>query len=247
MRLYPAGEGPFPVLVYFFGGGFIMGDLDAVDEVCRMMANRAGCIVASGEYRLAPEHKFPGPVEDGYAIVAWVAEHAAEFGGDPSRLAVGGESAGGNIAAVASQLARERGGPKIVFQVLIYPPLDFTAARAMGQELAGQPTLTDERMQYFDRHYFRTLDDARSPLASPILADDLAGLPPALVITAEHDPLAREGAVYAERLRQAGVEVTLTCYPGMIHGFYSMPGILSASRAAIDEVSAALRTAFTPA
>ena len=163
LRLYtPAGDGPFPILVYFFGGGFIMGDLDSVDDVCRMMANGAGCIVASGEYRLAPEHKFPGPVEDGYAIVAWVAGHAASFKGDPARLGVGGESAGGNIAAVASQLARERGGPAIHFQVLIYPPLDFTAARAVGQELAGRPTLTDERMQYFDRHYFRSPDEMRS-------------------------------------------------------------------------------------
>ena len=130
---------------------------------------------------------------------------------------------------------------------MIYPPLDFTAARSVGQEIAGRPTLTDERMQYFDRHYFRSPDDARSPLASPLLADDLTGLPPALVITAEHDPLAGEGAAYAGRLRQAGVEVTHTCYDGMIHGFYSMLGVLTAADSAVDQVSAALRATFRPA
>jgi acetyl esterase len=245
LRLYvPAGDGPLPVLVYFFGGGFIMGDLNSVDDVCRAMANRAGCIVASAEYRLAPEHKFPGPVEDGVAVLAWVSQHAAALGGDPSRLAVGGESAGGNIAAVASQLARERGGPSICFQVLIYPPLDFTAVRSVGQEIAGRPTLTDERMQYFDRLYFRSPDDARSTLASPFLTHDLSGLPPALIITAEHDPLASEGAAYAARLRDAGVEATHICYDGMIHGFYSMVGMLTAAETAVDQVSAALRAAF---
>lgn len=244
-RIYvPDGAGPFPVLVYFFGGGFITGDIDAVDEVCRMMANRAGSVVVSAEYRLAPEHKFPGPVEDGYAAISWVAEHAASFHGDPSRLAVGGESAGGNIAAVVSQLARERGGPRIAFQVLIYPPVDFTAGRGMDQAVVGQNTLTDERMAYFDRHYFRMLDDARDPLASPALAEDLSGLPPAIVIAAELDPLAAEDAAYAERLRQAGVPVTYTCYPGMIHGFYSMPSILTQSRTAVEQVSAALKAAL---
>jgi acetyl esterase len=244
-RIYtPDGDGPFPVLVYFFGGGFIMGDIDAVDEVCRMMAIRAGCVVVSAEYRLAPEHKFPGPVEDGFAAVAWAAEHAASFQGDPGRLAVGGESAGGNIAAVVCQLAKARGGPAIELQVLVYPPVDFTAGRGVHQAVAGQNTLTDERMAYFDRHYFRTLDDSRDPQASPALADDLSGLPPALIVAAEYDPLAAEDAAYAERLRRAGVQVTFTCYPGMIHGFYSMPSVLTQSRLAVEQVSTALRAAL---
>jgi acetyl esterase len=245
VRLYiPAGTGPLPVLVYFFGGGFIMGDIDSVDEACRMMANRAGCIVASAEYRLAPEHKFPGSVEDGYAAVTWVAEQAASFQGDPTRLAVGGESAGGNVAAVVCLLARARGGPRLALQVLIYPPVDFTARRSVDQEIAGRATLTDERMAYFDRHYFRTSDDARDPLASPMLADDVRGLPAAVVIGAEYDPLAAEGAAYAEKLRQAGVRATDTCYPGMIHGFYSMPGIFTQAGHAIEQVAAELRAAF---
>jgi len=245
-RIYvPAGSGPFPVLVYFFGGGFIMGDIEAVDEVCRAMANRAACIVVSAEYRLAPEHKFPGPVEDGYAAVSWAAEQAASFGGDPSRLAVGGESAGGNIAAVACLLAKARSGPRIVFQVLIYPPVDFTAGRSVDRALAGQATLTDERMAYYDRQYFRTAADAHNPLASPTFAADLSGLPDALVLAAEYDPLAAEDAVYAAKLLQAGVRVAYTCYPGMIHGFYSMPGIFTQSGAAIDDVAEALRAAFS--
>jgi acetyl esterase len=246
-RIYtPDGSGPFPVLVYFFGGGFIMGDIDTVADVCRAMANRARCIVIAAEYRLAPEHKFPGPVEDGYAAVAWAAKHAASVGGDPARLAVGGESAGGNIAAVACHLAKARGRPAISFQVLVYPPVDFTAGRAVSQQLAGRATLTDERMAYFDRHYFRTDADARDPMASPILADDLTGLPDALVITAEYAPLAPEGAAYTEKLRQAGVSVTQTCYPGMIHGFYSMLGVFTQASEAVDEVAAGLRAALGP-
>lgn len=247
--LVPALDGsdqnaPLPVLVYFFGGGFIMGEIDAVDEVCRMLANRAGCIVVAAEYRLAPEHKFPGPVEDGYAAVCWAAQQAASLGGDPSRLAVGGESAGGNIAAVACQLAKARGGPRIVFQLLVYPPIDFTAGRSVDAPVAGQATLTDERMAYFDGHYFRTPEDARSPLASPTLAEDLGGLPDALVIAAEYDPLAAEDAAYAEALRLAGVAAAYTCYPGMVHGFFSMPSIFTQAARAVDEAAAALRAAF---
>jgi acetyl esterase len=244
-RMYtPVGTAPFPVLVYFFGGGFIMGEIEAVDEVCRAMANRAGCIVVAAEYRLAPEHKFPGPVEDGYAAVAWAAQQAASFGGDPRRLAVGGESAGGNIAAVACQLAKARGGPPIVFQLLVYPPVDFTAGRSVDQAVAGQATLTDERMAYFDGHYFRTTEDARSALASPMLADDLGGLPDALVIAAEYDPLATEDAAYADALRRAGVDATYTCYPGMIHGFYSLTSLFTQADRAVDEAAGALRAAF---
>jgi acetyl esterase/lipase len=246
-RIYvPEGVGPFPVMVYFFGGGFIMGSIDAVDEACRAMARRSGCMVVSAEYRLAPEHKFPGPVEDGFAAVSWVAEHAASFGGDASRLAVGGESAGGNIAAVACHLGKARGGPPIALQVLIYPPLDFTAGRSVDREIAGQATLTDERMAYFDGHYFRTAEDANSPLASPVLADDLGGLPDALILTAEFDPLAAEGAAYADRLRRAGVRVTLSCYAGMIHGFFSMLGVFWQADEAIDQVAAELRAVLKP-
>ena len=244
-RVYhPSGDAALPVLIYFFGGGFIMGDIGAVDEVCRAMANRAGCIVVAAEYRLAPEHKFPGPVEDGFAAVRWVAEQAENFGGDPSRLAVGGESAGGNIAAVVCQMAKAVGGPRLAAQVLIYPPVDFTAGRTVDRSLAGAATLTDERMAYFDRHYFRGGEDAQNPLASPMLAEDVSGLPPALVVTAEYDPLAREGAAYADKLQRAGVPVTLTCYSGMIHGFYSMPGIFTQANDAIEQVSAHLRGAF---
>jgi acetyl esterase len=135
-------------------------------------------------------------------------------------------------------------GTTILFQVLIYPPVDFTARRSVRQEIAGRATLTDERMEYFNCHYFRTAEDARGPMASPILADDVSGLPPALMITAEYDPLADEGAAYADKLRPAGVEVSHTCYKGMIHGFYSMPGVLAQATRAIDQVGAELRAAF---
>ena len=157
---------------------------------------------------------------------------------------MGGESAGGNIAAVACQLAKARGGPPIIFQLLVYPPVDFTAGRSVDRAVAGQATLTDERMAYFDGHYFRTAEDARSPLASPMLADDLRDLPGALVIAAEYDPLAAEDAAYADALRRAGVDATYTCYPGMIHGFYSLPSLLTQADRAVDEAAGALRAAF---
>ncbi|OUM90734.1 MAG: lipase [Bacillus thermozeamaize] len=241
---YPEGSGPFPVLVYFHGGGWVIGSPDTHDAPCRKIANAAGCIVVSVDYRLAPEHKFPAAVEDAYAATCWVAEHAQEFNGDPERIAVGGDSAGGNLAAVVALMARDQGGLELRFQALIYPATDFAMNTRSHQENGSGYFLTREMMYWFRDHYLRTEEDKTNPLASPALAGDFRNLPPALVITAEYDPLRDEGEAYAELLRQAGVPVTCSCYDGMIHGFFSMIGVIDASEEAIRELADALRKAW---
>jgi acetyl esterase len=243
IRIYtPAGSGPFPVLVFFHGGGWVICDLDTHDPTCRSLANEVGCIVVSVDYRLAPEHKFPAAPEDCYAATQWVAKHAAEFNGDPSRLAIGGDSAGGNLTAVVAQMARDRDGPRLAFQLMIYPATDFNARTESKESNAQGYFLTTDDMVWFMNHYLRSEDDRHNPLASPMLAANLRGLPPALVITAEYDPLRDEGEQYGQRLKEAGVPVTITRYPGMIHGFFGMP--FDQSKKALAEASAALRAAF---
>jgi acetyl esterase len=241
---FPAGAGPFPVLVYYHGGGWVIGDLDTHDGVCRAITNAAECAVASVEYRLAPEFKYPVAAEDAYAAVGFVAAHARELGVDPRRLAVGGDSAGGNLAAVVSMMARDRGGPAIAFQLLVYPVTDHSFETKSYRENAAGYLLTREAMRWFWNHYLARVEQGKYPYVSPLLAPDLSRLPPALVITAEYDPLRDEAEAYAARLAEAGVPVTLTRYPGMIHGFLRMTLMLDQARAALGEIAVALRKAL---
>jgi acetyl esterase len=238
-RLYaPDGAGP-GLLVYYHGGGWVLGMLDSVDAACRMLANAAETAVLSCEYRRAPEHPFPAPVEDAEAAVRWAAANAEVLGLDASRLAVGGDSAGGNLAAVVAHSLRDT----IAFQLLVYPVIEHGAAYPSVREVTDPAFLTKRSMDWYWAHYLGDRD-GRDPRASPIHAERLDGLAPALVITAEHDPLLDEGEEYARRLKDAGVPVTLSRYDGMPHGFFSMTADLAGARAAIAESAAALRAAF---
>jgi acetyl esterase len=245
VRVYrPSGTAPLPVLVYYHGGGWVIGDLDGYDDVCCRLADAAGCLVVSVDYGLAPEHKFPQPVEEAYAALSWVADHAEDIGGDKDRLAVGGDSAGGNLSAVVSLLARDRGGPSLRMQVLIYPATDLASETASRQEYSHGFFLEEADMQWFGRCYLRSSEDVFNPLVSPLRAKNHAGLPPAFVITAEYDPLHDEGVAYAERLRACGVPVEHHDYSGMIHGFVSMSGIFEQAQQALAAAGAALHKAF---
>jgi len=245
VRLYtPAGSGPFPVLVFFHGGGWVIGDLNTQDGACRALTNAVGCVVVSVDYRLAPEHPFPAAPHDTYAATRWVAQNAPSINADPARIALGGDSAGGNLTAVTAQMARDGGGPGLVFQLLIYPVTDGACATASYRENADEYLLTKDMMEWFWKHYVPNDADRRNPLASPLHAHSLRGLPPALVLTAEFDPLRDEGEAYAERLKEAGVPVTLTRYNGMIHGFFGMGSVIDQARIAIAEAASALRLAF---
>ncbi|MFP5021900.1 alpha/beta hydrolase [Pseudonocardia phyllosphaerae] len=245
LRVYvPEGSGPSGVLVYYHGGGWTIGDLDTHDAVCRVLANRAGVVVVAVDYRLAPEHRFPAAVDDAVAALAWVHAHAAEYGGDPGRLAVGGDSAGGNLAAVVAQHARDHGGPALRFQLLVYPAVDAADASPSMTEHGAGPLLSRAWIEWFMGHYLSSPDDVRDPRMSPALTADLSGLPPTLVITAENDPLRDQGAAYAERLAAAGVKAEHRPSPGMIHGFLQLGGVVDEARAALDEAGAALRAAL---
>ena len=245
VRVYsPAGHGPHPVLIFYHGGGWVIGDLYTHDGICRALVNAAGCAVASVDYRLAPEFKYPTPVEDSYAGLQWVVANAARLGLDPARLAVGGDSAGGNLAAVMALLARDRHGPRLMLQVLIYPVTNYDFSTPSYRENATGYVLTTDAMRWFRRHDLAREDQRREPSASPLLPKSLADLPPALVITAGCDPLRDEGEAYAKRLREAGVSVTLTQYPGMFHGFLRMTRILDQARAVLGETAGALRKAL---
>jgi len=246
IRVYtPEGRAPFPVLVYFHGGGWVIGNLETHDGVCRHLANAAGAVVVSVDYRLAPEHPFPASGEDAYAATRWVAANAAVIGGDAKRIAVGGDSAGGNLAAVVSLMARDRGGPPIVFQLLVYPVTDVPSANTLSyRENAEGYFLTAKMMHWFWNHYCGKNPELSDPYLCPLRARDLKRLPPALVITAEFDPLRDEGEAYAARLREAGVPATSKRYPGMIHGFFGMGALLTQARAATKEAAEALRAAF---
>jgi acetyl esterase len=247
VRIYtPEGSGPFPVLVFFHGGGWVVCDIDTHDPVCRSLARAAECIVVSVDYRLAPEHKFPAAADDCYAATQWVMNNATLINGDPDRVAVGGDSAGGNLAAVVALMARDRGGPPLVFQLLVYPVTDYyTVGTPSYQENADGYFLTRDDMVWFWNHYLNGEADAANPYACPLRAASLAGLPSALVITAEFDPLRDEGEMYAARLRESGVAAALVRYDGMIHGFFSMAGVLEQGRNALALAAAQLRSAFS--
>jgi len=240
----PAGaEGPLPVVVFFHGGGWVIGGIDSHDGTVRQMVNRTGMIWASVEYRLAPEHPFPAGLHDCYAALEWVAATAASFGGDPGRLAVAGDSAGGNLAAAVALMARDRGGPALRFQLLVYPCTDTDPDRwpSMTENAEGY-MLTRPMMDWFYDHTFAP-EHRRDPYAAPVHADDLGGLPPGLLITAEFDPLRDEGEHYGERLRAAGVDCTVTRYDGMFHGFFGMV-VMDRAREAQEQAAAALRAAM---
>jgi len=246
LRLYrPARERPRPALLYFFGGGWVLGTIDTADGVCRSLANSSGALVVVAGYRLAPEHRFPAAIDDCYAAVRWIAEHADEIGADPARLAVGGDSAGGNLAAGVALRARAD-GPALAGQLLVYPNTDQLADDP-SMRAADDPFLFNRHsVAWYRQHYLTDPGDAASPLASPLRAESLAGLPPALVITAEYDPLRDQGEAYARRLADEGVQVELSRYPGMAHGFFTMAGTVDASRAAIAQAASTLRAWFDP-
>ncbi|HEV2887912.1 MAG TPA: alpha/beta hydrolase [Jatrophihabitans sp.] len=242
LRLYrPSGQAELPALIYFFGGGWTLGQLETCDGICRTLANAAGCVVIAAGYRLAPEHKFPAAVHDCYDAVRWIAEHAAELGVDPDRLAVGGDSAGGNLAAAVTLLAKQQGGPPLVAQLLVYPNTCFGADTASLKENEDPAMFNRRSVDWYWDHYLATPADGQDPLASPLLATDHAGLPPALVITAEYDPLRDEAEQYAERLRTAGVPTESSRYDGMMHGFFLMYPTLEGGRRAVDQAVAFLR------
>jgi acetyl esterase len=245
VRVYtPDAPPPLPVLVYFFGGGWVLGSLDAVDPTCRRLANATPCAVVSVAYRRAPEHPFPAALEDCYAATHWVAEYGPEIGLDPDRVAVGGASAGGNLAAALALLAREREGPKLVLQLLVYPPLDHRSDTDSMQEALDPLLLGARDVAWCWSHYLADAADGDDPLAAPLRAEDLRGLPPALVITAELDPLRDHGESYAERLAEAGVATEHVRFDGAVHGFFSKPERFDAAADAQALAVSALRRAF---
>lgn len=237
---------PLAGLVYFHGGGWVIGDLDTHDTLCRQIANAAGCVVVAVDYRLGPEHKFPAAVEDAIAATRWIAEHAAELGIDPARLAVGGDSAGGNLAAVVSLHAREHGGPAIGLQAMIYPGTDMSMRHDSHRRYGEGLFLTRTMIVWFRDHYLRTPADREDWRASPLLALDFRNLPPAVVVTAGLDPLVDEGEEYAQKLIAAGVPVTVRRFPGQIHAFITMGRLIPEAYAAIEEVALAIRTRIAP-
>jgi acetyl esterase len=250
VRIYWATTDPgAPVIAFFHGGGFVIGNCDTHDGVARGLANRTGAVVMSVDYRLAPEDPFPGPLDDCYAATEWLAANATSLGGDGSRLAVAGDSAGGNLAAAVALAARDRGGPRIAFQLLVYPVVDLSGERHRheSQRTNGEGYfLTLASMEWYRSQYLRDEADGEHPLASPLVAPDLSGLPPAFVVTAEYDPLRDEGEAYAARLAEAGVPVTLRRVDGVFHGFFSLLGVLPVSTDTVDAAGAALRAALTP-
>jgi len=246
LRLYrPLGSWPVQrlgVLVYFHGGGWVIGDLDTHDTLCRELANGSGCAVVSVDYRMGPEHRFPGAVDDCIAATHWVRDNADRLGVDPARLAVGGDSAGGNLAAVVSIAARNAGQPAIRFQLLIYPATDMRRQHPSHTTNGQGYLLTSDTMAYFHDHY---IDDARHDLdwrASPLLCEDLSQLPPALVLTVGYDPLRDEGIDYAQRLSQAGVRCTLASFERQIHGFITMGRVIDEARSAVAICASTLRS-----
>ncbi len=235
-----------PALVYFHGGGWLLGDLDSHDGVCRRFANVARCCVVSVDYRMAPEHKFPAAVDDSAAATRWVMSNAASLGIDASRVAVGGDSAGGNLAAVMALMARDGGLPPVVFQLLIYPATDMRMVTASSQTVTEGVPLTSATMRWFINHYMRSAEDANDWRASPLRAADLSGTAQALVLTCAYDPLCDEGIAYAQRLDREGVRVTRLHFSDQPHGFMSMGRIVHTADVAIDMMGAVLKKALWP-
>ena len=245
VRVYtPNGSGPFPVVVYYHGGGWVLFSTDVYDASCRGLTNQAGCVVVSVDYRLGPENRFPAAHDDAYAAYRYVQANAGQFGGDPRRVAVAGESAGGNLATATALRAKNEGAPLPVFQLLVYPITNYAFDTASYQENAEAVPLSKPAMQWFFRYYLNGPQDGANPYVSPLRAPDLRGLPPALVITDDVDPLRDEGEAYAQRLRDAGVAVQATRYTGVMHEFFSMPMVIAKAKQAQAQAGAALRAAF---
>jgi acetyl esterase len=233
-----------PVLVFMHGGGWTIGDLDTHDVACREICNRSGCAVVSVDYRLGPVHKFPAAVDDTIAAIRWIAANARELNIDAKRIAVGGDSAGGNLAAVAALILRDAGGPPLAFQLLIYPATDFRANTPSHAQNGSGYLLTREAIDYFSASYLASAQDGADWRASPALAKSFRDLPPAFVLTAGYDPLRDEGAEYARLLREAGVPVEYVCFDAQIHGFITMSKVIDAATLAFDRCAGALQRAF---
>jgi acetyl esterase len=240
-------RGLAPVLVYFHGGGWMVANISIVDSVVRSLANRTGCVVISVNYQKAPEHKFPTPMDDCFAAVKWIAEHAEELGVDVHRLAVGGDSAGGNLAAAVALRARDEEAPAIVHQLLVYPALLYGSDTESARRNGSGYWLDHVTVQYFWNQYVRSADDGVNPYCSPLLADDHHGLPPAMIVTAEFDPLMDEGQAYARILEQSDVPVSTYHYDGMIHGFLWMAGVFDRADALLSDIGRELRAVMNTA
>ena len=256
-RIAPGPAGPIPLriyrskaavslstLIYFHGGGWVGGDLNTHDGLCRAIANAAECTVISVDYRLAPEHKYPAAADDSFAATRWVQQHASQLKINGTRIALGGDSAGGNLAAVVSLMLRDRQLPPPCLQVLLYPIIEYDLTTSSYQQFAEGYSLSQATMRWFWQHYLPRAEDAQQPYAAPSRATDLCGLPPALIITAEFDVLRDEGEAFAKRLRAAGVAVELTRYDGMIHGFIPRLSMFDSARDAVTQIATSLRHAF---
>jgi acetyl esterase len=248
IRIYkPAGSGPFPAIVWAHGGGMVIGTLETCDYICRKLCVNVGCVVVSVDYRLAPEHTFPAAPHDFYEATKWVADNAGELGVDVGRISVGGESAGANLAAAVALMARDRSGPSLVHQTLINPMLDTNFDTASYLENAEGYFLTRKTMMWYWEQYLGKPHGTNEPYAAPLLAPDVSGLPPALLIVGEFDPLRDETEAYAARLQAAGVATTCTRYDGGVHNFFNMPATVDKATQAVAQMSEALKSVFAAA
>ncbi len=246
LRVYQATPDALsPILLYFHGGGWVGGNLDTHDPLCRALANATGFVIASVDYSLSPEAKFPLALQEGYDVLQWLGNNAQRIAGKADWIATGGDSAGGNLATSLALLAKREGNSLLKYQVLSYPVTDVSSFNtASYQEFTEGYGLTSTEMQWFAEQYLADPKDGMNPLVSPLLADDLAGLPPAFFTIAEYDVLQAEGDAYAEKLKEAGVQVVVKSYPGMTHGFLGMIGIFDRTRTALDDIAFALRSAY---
>jgi acetyl esterase len=245
IRFYkPSPEKKLPIIVFFHSGGFVKGDIEFCDAFCRRLANGSHAIVASVNYRLAPEHPFPSALHDGYHALCWVYEYAEEFGGNRDQIAVMGESSGGNLAAVMGLMSYSKNGPPLCFQVLVYPQLDYTHSFSSHQLFANGYFLTEEALKFYEHCYLPQGIDKTDPLVSPYFTQYYQYLPPAYIITAEYDPLRDEGEAFAHQLKKEKVEVTYHRFPGMVHGFVSMGNLVEEGIQALHMICDKLRAAF---